>query len=207
MDFFLKTKHWVLFLLMYGFIIFIQFLPVYFFITDSLNHTYFESEKFVLDMLGIIMFFTIISVIVLFAWIYSISIGLQKLFPDDIKYNKKAFKIFFVSPIIFYFLLFVFILSLAGGGIEYYIEANPFIFIIIVFLVIMPLSFYSAFCQIFLTIYAAKSYKTALLQRKVTFRDFVGEFFLIYFSMVGVWVLQPKINRMYKKIAQEKQNY
>lgn len=203
MDFFLKTKHWVLFLLMYGFIIIIQFLPFYFILADSSHHLYIESENFAFNLLGIILFFTFLSVFVLFGWIYSISIGLQKLFPKDIRYNKRAFKIFFASPIAIYFLILAFILSIVGNGIEHYIEANPFIFIIFVFLVLIPLSFYSAFCQIYLTIYAAKSYKTALLQRKVTFRDFVGEFFLIYFSMVGVWVLQPKINLMYKKISEE----
>lgn len=42
---------------------------------------------------------------------------------------------------------------------------------------------------------AAKTIKTVELQKKVTFSDFAGEFFLLWFSPIGIWILQPKINK------------
>ena len=42
----------------------------------------------------------------------------------------------------------------------------------------------------------AKTIKTAEQKRKLDFGDFAGEFFLMWFFMIGVWILQPKINRM-----------
>jgi hypothetical protein len=37
--------------------------------------------------------------------------------------------------------------------------------------------------------------KTIELQREVTFSDFAGEFFLIWFYPVGIWIIQPKVNK------------
>ncbi len=203
MDFFLKIKHWMLFLLMYGFLIMMPFLMIFLFVFAK-NPTHSGSpDQFAMNIIVLIILFVMISVFSLFGWIYSISIGLQKLYPENVKYKTKAFQIFIVSIIIIYSILFMSILFAIAGGFEYFIEPNPIAFLLIFFLVFMPLMFYSAFCQIYITIFAAKSYKTAVLQRKVTFKDFVGEFFLIYFSMVGIWVLQPKINRLYKTIQKK----
>jgi hypothetical protein len=30
----------------------------------------------------------------------------------------------------------------------------------------------------------------------VKFKDFVGEFFLVWFFPIGVWILQPTINKL-----------
>jgi hypothetical protein len=44
--------------------------------------------------------------------------------------------------------------------------------------------------------FAAKTLKTVELKREATFSDFVGEFFLIWFNFIGIWILQPKINKI-----------
>jgi hypothetical protein len=55
---------------------------------------------------------------------------------------------------------------------------------------------FSMFC-IFHSIYCvAKTVKAAEWGRDVTFNDFIGEFFLCWFFMIGVWILQPKINKI-----------
>jgi len=54
--------------------------------------------------------------------------------------------------------------------------------------------------RIFYSMYfVAKTIKTAELQRKVGFGDFVGEFFLLWFYFIGVWIVQPKVNKLYGK--------
>jgi len=42
--------------------------------------------------------------------------------------------------------------------------------------------------------FSAKTIKLAELQRSVTFSDFAGEFFLIWFFPIGIWFVQPKVN-------------
>ena len=34
------------------------------------------------------------------------------------------------------------------------------------------------------------------LQREVSFSDFAGEFFMIWFFPIGIWIVQPKVNKM-----------
>jgi hypothetical protein len=68
-----------------------------------------------------------------------------------------------------------------------------------IFTVIVPIHLFSMFC-IFYTIYfVAKTIKTVELKREVKFGDFAGEFFLLWFYPVGVWILQPKLNKMIKE--------
>jgi hypothetical protein len=44
--------------------------------------------------------------------------------------------------------------------------------------------------------YVAKTIKTAELKRKVGLSEFSGEFFLLWFYFIGIWIIQPKINKL-----------
>ena len=61
---------------------------------------------------------------------------------------------------------------------------------------IIPLHLFAMFCIFYAMYFVAKTIKTVELQREVQFSDFVGEFFLIWFYAIGIWILQPKINKM-----------
>jgi len=63
------------------------------------------------------------------------------------------------------------------------------------FAVIIPLHLFSMFCIFYCLYFVAKTIKTVELQREVTFSDFIGEFFLVWFHLIGVWILQPRINK------------
>ena len=43
----------------------------------------------------------------------------------------------------------------------------------------------------------AKALKTVEWQKPVTFSDFAGEFFLIWFFPIGIWIIQPRINKLF----------
>jgi hypothetical protein len=64
-----------------------------------------------------------------------------------------------------------------------------------------------AFCLFFVLAFVyvcyftARTYKTVELQRKVIFAEFSKEFALIFFLPIGIWILQPMIN----KLAENKQ--
>jgi len=42
----------------------------------------------------------------------------------------------------------------------------------------------------------ARTIKTAELQRATRFDDFKGKFFLIMFFPIGIWFIQPRINKI-----------
>jgi hypothetical protein len=46
--------------------------------------------------------------------------------------------------------------------------------------------------------FAAKTLKTIELERKAKFPEYAGEFMLIWFSVIGYWILQPRINKLIK---------
>ncbi len=50
------------------------------------------------------------------------------------------------------------------------------------------------FCIFYCLWFMAKVMKTAELQKKTTFSDFAGEFFLFWFFPIGIWVLQLRLN-------------
>ncbi|WP_238388512.1 hypothetical protein, partial [Christiangramia aestuarii] len=66
----------------------------------------------------------------------------------------------------------------------------------ILLLFIIPLHLFSMFCMFYLLYFVSKTIKTVELKRSVTFSDFVGEFFMIWFFPIGVWFIQPRINKI-----------
>jgi hypothetical protein len=45
--------------------------------------------------------------------------------------------------------------------------------------------------------FVAKTMKSVEMQKTVTFNDYAGEFFLIWFFPIGIWFLQPRINKIF----------
>lgn len=60
---------------------------------------------------------------------------------------------------------------------------------------------FSMFCLFYCLYFVAKTIKTAELQKETSFGDFAGEFFLIWFYPIGIWFIQPKINRIAKSLT------
>jgi hypothetical protein len=61
---------------------------------------------------------------------------------------------------------------------------------------ILPMHLFSMFCIFYSLYFVAKTFKTVELQREVSFSDFAGEFFMIWFLLIGIWIIQPKVNRL-----------
>lgn len=181
---FLKAKHWQLFLLSFGIPMIFQFVMMATMFSNIGNdnlHTPSNMFDHIKLLFPIIM---LLFMGVFFGWFWSIAIGLQSKVPEGVKMKVKKFKIFFFTPLIYLSLfLGLFIISMRGP--------NPAIFAIII-----PLHLFSMFCMFYNLYFVAKTLKTVELQREVSFSDFAGEFFLIWFYPIGIWILQPKINQM-----------
>src|SRR6266705_2028722 len=63
--------------------------------------------------------------------------------------------------------------------------------------IIFPLHFFAMFCIFYALYFVSKSLVLAETNKPVTFYDYAGPFFLIWFFPVGVWFIQPRINRLY----------
>lgn len=178
---FLTLKHWQLFMLLIGIPLILEFLMMGFLVASR-------------DPRIIFIFFPIMTILsggLFFGWFYALGTNLFKKLPVTAGMNLTRFKVFmFVSVadiILIPAFMFVIFLKMAAGG-----QPNPGIFALII-----PLYLFSMFCIFYCLYFIAKALKTVEWQKPVTFGDYAGEFFLLWFFPIGVWILQPRINRLF----------
>ena len=63
--------------------------------------------------------------------------------------------------------------------------------------VIVPLHLLCMFCLFYILYFVAKSLVLAETGEPVSFYDYAGPFFLLWFYPLGVWIIQPRVNRLY----------
>jgi magnesium-transporting ATPase (P-type) len=190
---FLKAKHWQLFILTFGIPMILQIVMMVSVFSNFVTQknpdptTMFNYMKF-------FPFIFILFVAIFLGWFWSVAIGLQKKVPENVSMKVRKFKVFFFIPIVYMSVFFSFFFFSMNT-----LFPNPepnFGFVGGLFAIIIPLHLFAMFCILYSLYFVAKTIKTVELQRAVTFSDFAGEFFLIWFYPIGIWIIQPKINKM-----------
>ena len=193
----LKAKHWQLFLITFG-------LPmVCYIIMMTVIFSILSNER-VPDPRVILNFFSFFPIMItifagtLFAWLWALAVGLQKNIPPGIEMKTGRFKLFFFIPVVYLFLVMIGIEVLVNSiatTMDRTAEAElAWMPGVVAFVV--PLHLLSMFGIFHCLYFVAKTIKTVELQRETTFSDFAGEFFMIWFYPIGVWIIQPRINKM-----------
>lgn len=190
---FLNAKHWQLFTLIFGIPFLFQIIVmILMFINIQSNGNPDPTGMFI-----IFKFFPIIMLLymgLLFGWFWSIGVGLQKYIPTEIKMEVKKFKIFFFIPLI-YILFILIALETAFYGISSGSnDVGGVVGKMLIFIV--PMHLFSMFCMFYLLYFTSKAIKTTELKRTVSFSDFIGEFFMIWFFPIGIWYIQPRVNKI-----------
>jgi len=193
-DRFLKAKHWQLFLLTFGIPMIFQLVLMGSVISNFSTHTA-PNPTMIFDYVKFFPLIMIIFMAVFFGWFWSVAIGLQKKVPENVTMKVKKFKILFFFPLAYILIFMTWFLVVMSGLLSTNPEPN-FGLIGGFFAIILPLHFFSMFCIFYSLYFVAKTIKTVELQREVKFGDFVGEFFLIWLYPIGIWIIQPKINKM-----------
>ncbi len=196
---FLKAKHWQLFLVLLG-------IPIIFQVFMLFEMFLAHKTQSIPDPKHMMVFFKFFPPIMIlftglfFGWFWSIAIGLKEKIPREIKLKTNKFKFFFFFPLFYIMLL---ILHMAAKF--YGLTPNTFNTGNWTIALILPVHLFSMFCIFYSMYFVAKTIKTVELQKKVRFGDFAGEFFLLWFYIIGIWIIQPKINRLvdYKNITQQ----
>ncbi len=203
----LKAKHWQIFLLVFGLPIFIYlgwlihfFSHLGFYIDHDLDVN--DAQDLFESFMSLILLM-LIPISIQYAWFWSMAIGLQKKLPEGMRMNENLFKVVYVLPIVFILLYFLF-LSFLFGNIDqvekwhwHFLEEGENIgFIVFGFFAFFLLSLFMVFCVFYQYWFIAKTIKSAQLQKEAVFSEYVGEFFLVWFYPIGVWILQPTINKL-----------
>ncbi|MGH1363194.1 MAG: hypothetical protein ACRBF0_06525 [Calditrichia bacterium] len=207
----LRAKHWEIFLFTIVFPMLLAVIPILL-LLPSVQDGVAPETSTVLGTFVIFVVLVAFGAVGFFGWIWSINMGLQHLIPDHLKKNMLQFKIAFFIPYTYVLLLMLGmiigpLLLLIDGTEVFILNEDMTLFLLkIAFTFISTFHIISIICIIFCFYFAAKTIKLAELQRDVTFGDFVGEFFMIWFFYIGVWVLQPKLNKLLEEGPQHPLN-
>ena len=183
-NFFIKSKHWQVFLLF-----FVTFLVV----MSSFLLVLIYSENTVFT--GFVAGFTAAgSFALLLSWYFFLMRGLnRKIENPKHRTLKKGIWFFLIFPVVY---LFLFLLAFPTG---FVITTENFHSVSLLWLLlIFPLHMFAVFCFFYVLYLTAKTIRIAYKQRKVSFVEFAGEFFLLWFFPIGIWFLQPEINKILK---------
>lgn len=179
---FLTLKNWQLFGLLVGLPLIVQ--TILFAMAFSGN--YGNVFPFVLPIIAVA------SMGVFFGWFYALGTHLHKKLPSTASMNVTRFKIFLFIPVICVLFSVALMPSLIPEG-----QTGLGIFALII-----PLHLFSMFCIFYCLYFNAKALKTVEAQRPVTFGEYAGEFFLIWFFPIGIWIIQPRINKLFDNHSQ-----
>lgn len=194
MDIFLKAKHWQLFTLMFGIPVLFQVIMMLIQFSNISSGAKINPA----EMFKVFEFFPIIMILymgVFFGWFWSIAIGLQKKVPENITMKTKKFKVFFFIPVVYLIFICLFIVGIFSNISQIGLVGSQG-FIGLIAGIILPLHLLSIFGMFYSMYFVAKTFKTVELQKEVRFGEFAGEFFMIWFYFIGIWILQPKINKI-----------
>jgi hypothetical protein len=176
MRFLLRLKHWQLFLLTWG-------LPI------TIDIYAFSDLELMVKLFPLM---TVVFAMAVFGWIWAIAAVLHQRVPIGVNLNLTQFKVMFSIPIIYILTIVLLIDRQSFAGPNGHGEVIGFTFlpaIVVIHLVSMV-------CILLGMRFAAKTLKSIELGRNATFRDYAAEFFLIWFSPIGCWILQPRLNRL-----------
>jgi hypothetical protein len=62
---------------------------------------------------------------------------------------------------------------------------------------VVPLHLACMVCLFYFLYFASKNLVLAETRKPVSFYEYAGPFFLLWFFPVGVWFIQPKVNRLF----------
>lgn len=66
-------------------------------------------------------------------------------------------------------------------------------------LIHIALTIYLIFAFIQIIVFASKTLSTLELRKETKFSDYSSDFFMFIFFFIGLWMLQPKVNKLFSK--------
>jgi hypothetical protein len=202
MKFVLHLKHWQLFMLMFA----IPFcLYIIFFMTMFIgmfnNRDRFQGDvampTVTVITLALVVIAYLTAIVIGASWAYNLATGLYKKLPAGSNMKIKRFYFAFFYPAIYIFLV------LAGAGVFALTmvtrtgDAQTMSPMFGLVFLIIPLHFLAIACMFYIMYFIAKSLKSVELNREAQASDYIADFILIWFSFIGIWFIQPRVNQIF----------
>ena len=136
-----------------------------------------------------------------YGWQWAIIKEFKDKLPSGVTIPYNRIKAFFIIPIaltiIMLFWMFNFMFDIFADPEGFANQKEPPVGFIMAMLIFLPLNLFSTFCIFHNYVFTAKTLKSVELQKKVKFEEYAGDFFCVWFQIIGIWIIQPKINKIY----------
>ena len=173
--FFLRAKSWQVFALVIGLGIVGEIVA-----TISLMQSMENPNQFLEVPVGFGIV-TVLTMYCLLGWYWTIGTFLSLRVSPALRLKAGFFRFALVYPAI-YVLFFIWVFRASNA---------------VLLLAIFPLHFFAMFCMFYLLYFVSKSLVLAETCKPASFNDYAAAFFLIWFFPIGIWFIQPRINRQY----------
>jgi len=175
---FLRAKHWQIFALLVG----VGFVGDVVLIVSSISATARSPQDF--GKIGLPFGFVMALFMFFFlGWFWSMGSFLSSIVQPSLRLKMGFFRFALVYPGLY---IFVFMALFQSS------TTNPALLAII-----FPFHFFAMFCIFYDLYFVSKSLVLAETSKPLSFYDYAGPFFLMWFFPIGVWFTQPRINRLY----------
>jgi len=175
-NFFLRAKHLQIFLLLFG----IRYLGG----SAAILIPWLTSSRSPEDLLRVPLSFEFVMVLFMFclvAWLWSMGSFLSSIGQPSLRLKRGFFRFALVYPAVYIFAF----LALFGA------------FKPMLIAVIFPLHLFAMYCMFYDLYFVSKSLALIETGDLASFYDYAGSFFLLWFFPIGIWYIQPRINRLY----------
>jgi len=122
-------------------------------------------------------------------WTWSSGIFLSSVVPAPFRMRLTLFRVSLIFLPLYLAAFGVFFQSLST-------IRNPMVTLVL-FAVIFPLHLFAMFCQFYSWYFVSKNLAMAEKPQFAAYPDYAGYFFGLWFFPIGIWFIQPRINRLY----------
>lgn len=173
--FFLRAKHWQIFLLLFG----VGYVggTIALLVDMVTARTQEELLRVSLPFVFMMLLFMFCFV----AWFWSMGSFLNSISEPTLRLRVRFFRFALLYPTV-YIVIFFATFNATGPTL---------------LALIFPLHLFAMFCLFYDLYFVSKSLALVEKGRLVSFYDYSGAFFLLWFFPLGVWFIQPRINRLY----------
>jgi len=173
-QFFLRARHWQIFILIFAAVV-AGAVAIVRSIDVQGQASLFNKYDVLFLLLNALM------MCIFLAWCWAMGSFLNSIAPLGLRLKMRFFRFALVYPALY---LVLFAIAF---------ESNKLVLILLIF----PLHFFAMFCLFYNFYFVSKSLVTVETGKPAPFYDYAGPFFLLWFFPIGIWTIQPRINRLY----------
>jgi len=181
-NFFLRAKHWQIFLLLFVLPAIAEFSAIG--VIPGRIRSWHDFGPGGFFFLGVMLLFFLCFL----AWYGSMGLFLCSIVKPEMRMKTQFFRFALAYQVIYVPIFFFLVIPDTGVPVW----------------VILPLHLACMVCLFYVLYFASKNLVLAETGKQVSFYEYSGPFFLLWFFPVGVWIVQPKVNRLYAEKSRQK---